>query len=132
MGTPSYMRSVVDRNVVMRRMIVLLVLISVRDRGDIQGHSAAGRIMSTPNSNDIGNQTRDLPACSAVPQPNRPPREGGLLFRAKTVVLYWLLSATARHSSSRLGDNSPQQTNGIRSRASSRSHWKQDVQIEIK
>ena len=40
------MRSVVDRNVVMRRMTVLLVLISVRGRGDIQGHSAAGMIMS--------------------------------------------------------------------------------------
>jgi len=27
------------------------------------------------NSNDtIGNRTRDLPACSAVPQPNVPPR----------------------------------------------------------
>jgi hypothetical protein len=27
------------------------------------------------NSNDtIGNQTRDLPACSAVPQPTAPPR----------------------------------------------------------
>jgi len=36
-----------------------------------QGHSAAGRIMSMKNSNDtIGNRTRDLPACSAVSQPN--------------------------------------------------------------
>ena len=42
------MRSVVDRNVVMRRMTVLLVLISVRGRGDIHGHSAARRIMSIP------------------------------------------------------------------------------------
>ena len=33
-----------------------------------QGHSAAGRIMSMKNSSDtIGNRTRDLPACSAVP-----------------------------------------------------------------
>jgi hypothetical protein len=31
--------------------------------------------MSTKNSNDlIGNRTRDLPACSAVPQPTAPPR----------------------------------------------------------
>ena len=38
------------------------------------GHSAAGRIMSLKNSNDtIGNRTSDLPACSAVPQPNSPP-----------------------------------------------------------
>ena len=39
-----------------------------------QGHSAAGRIMSMKNSNDtIGNRTRDLPTCSAVPQPTAPP-----------------------------------------------------------
>ena len=38
------------------------------------GHSAAGRIMSMKNSNDtIGNRTRDLPPCSAVPQPAVPP-----------------------------------------------------------
>ena len=41
----------------------------------LQGHSAAGRIMSMKNSNDtIGNRTRDLPACGAVPQPTAPPR----------------------------------------------------------
>ena len=35
-----------------------------------QGHSAAGRIMSMKNCNDtIGNRTRDLLICSAVPQP---------------------------------------------------------------
>jgi hypothetical protein len=35
-----------------------------------QGHSAAGWIRSTEKSNDlIGNRTRDLPACSIVPQP---------------------------------------------------------------
>ena len=35
-----------------------------------QGQSATGRIMSMKNSNDsIGNRTRDLPACRAVPQP---------------------------------------------------------------
>jgi len=39
-----------------------------------QGHSATGR-MSTKNASDnIGNRTRDLPACSAVPQPTAPPR----------------------------------------------------------
>jgi hypothetical protein len=30
--------------------------------------------MSMKNSNDIGNRTRGLPACSAVPQPTAPPR----------------------------------------------------------
>jgi len=40
-----------------------------------QGHSAAGRIMPMKKYNDtIGNRTRDLPACSAVPQPTAPPR----------------------------------------------------------
>jgi len=39
-----------------------------------QRHSAAGRIMSMKNFNDIiRNRTRDLPACSAVPQPTAPP-----------------------------------------------------------
>jgi hypothetical protein len=36
-----------------------------------QGHSAAGRLMSVKNSNEIAwNRTRDILACSAVPQPN--------------------------------------------------------------
>ena len=36
-----------------------------------QCHSAAGRITSTKNSNDtIGNRTRNIPACNAVPQPS--------------------------------------------------------------
>ena len=40
-----------------------------------RGHSAAGRIISMKNSDDtIGNRTRDLPDCSAVPQPTAPPR----------------------------------------------------------
>ena len=35
-----------------------------------QGHSAAGRFVSMKNSSDtIGNRTRDLSTCSAVPQP---------------------------------------------------------------
>ena len=39
-----------------------------------QGHSAAGRIMSMKNFSDTnGNRTRNLPACSAVPQPTAPP-----------------------------------------------------------
>ena len=49
---------------------ILLVLISVRGWVDPSGHSAARRIMSMKNSNDtIGNWTRDLPTCGAVPQP---------------------------------------------------------------
>jgi hypothetical protein len=37
-----------------------------------QGHSATGRIMSMKKSSDtVGNWTRDLPVCSAMPQPPR-------------------------------------------------------------
>ena len=40
-----------------------------------QGCSAARRITSIKNSNGtIGNQNRDLPECSAEPQPTVPPR----------------------------------------------------------
>jgi hypothetical protein len=47
-----------------------------------QGHSAAGRVMSMKNSNDITeNRTRDLPTSSAVPQPTALPR-GPLLHKA--------------------------------------------------
>ena len=40
-----------------------------------QVYIAAGRIMSMTNSNDtVGNRTRDLPTCSAVPQQTASPR----------------------------------------------------------
>jgi hypothetical protein len=40
-----------------------------------QSHSAAESIISTKYCSDtIRNQTRHLQACSAVPQPNAPPR----------------------------------------------------------
>jgi hypothetical protein len=40
-----------------------------------QGNNAAGRIMSTKNSNDtIGNRTRNLPTCTAVLKPIAPLR----------------------------------------------------------
>jgi hypothetical protein len=42
------------------------------------GHSVAGWIMPMKNTNDtIGNRTRDLPTCSAMPQPTAPPRCSG-------------------------------------------------------
>jgi hypothetical protein len=42
-----------------------------REHGDL-GDRATGRIMLMKNSNDtIGNRSRDLPVCSAVPQPLR-------------------------------------------------------------
>ena len=53
-----------------------------------QGHSAAGRIMSMKNSSDtIGNRTRDLSACSAVPQPTAPLR-AALYFVFKNFFVY--------------------------------------------
>ena len=39
-----------------------------------QCHSAAGRIISIKNSDTIWSRTRNLPAYSAVPQPNASPR----------------------------------------------------------
>jgi hypothetical protein len=40
-----------------------------------QGHSTAGKIRLIEKSNElIENRTRDLPACSIVPQPTAPPR----------------------------------------------------------
>jgi hypothetical protein len=52
----------------------LLVLNSVRGRADPRDIGAA-RIRSIEKSNDlIGNRTRDLPACSIVPQPTTLPR----------------------------------------------------------
>ena len=53
---------------------IFLVLISVRGWVDRQGHSVPGRTMPKKNSNDaIGNRTRDLPVCTAVPQPTASP-----------------------------------------------------------
>jgi len=46
-----------------------------------QGHSAAGRVMLMKNSSDtIENRTRDLPTCSAVPQPTALQRAPSLLL----------------------------------------------------
>jgi hypothetical protein len=39
-----------------------------------QGHSAAGRIRYIEKIHLIGTRTRDLPACSIVPQPTTLPR----------------------------------------------------------
>jgi hypothetical protein len=53
---------------------LLLELISVKRPSQPQDHSAARRIMSMTNSSDdIGNRTRDLPACSTMPQTTAPP-----------------------------------------------------------
>jgi hypothetical protein len=60
---------------------------------ELQGLSAAGRIMSMKNFNDtIGNRTRDLPACSTVPQPTVPPRAPFcpvLYFKKMKYIVYF-------------------------------------------
>ena len=45
--------------------------------------------MSMENSSDIGNRTRDLPACSAVPQSTAPPRtvQRNNIFPSNTDIL---------------------------------------------
>jgi len=58
--------------------------------------------MSMKNSNDsIGNRTRDLPACSVVPQPTVPPRApmfyptmfnlGRISLSIQFIIIYFLL-----------------------------------------
>jgi hypothetical protein len=56
-----------------------LVLISVKRLSLPQGDSAAGSVRSIKKSSDIGNRTRDLPACSTVPQPTTLPRAPNIL-----------------------------------------------------
>jgi hypothetical protein len=65
--------------------------------------NAVGRIMSKKNSNDIiGNRTRDLPACSTVPQTNAHPRasvarggnvksrENNIYYGFIIIIMFWL------------------------------------------
>jgi len=54
-------------------MEITLVLFLL-EAGQPQGRSGAGRIKSTKNSYEtVGNRTRELLACSTVPQPTAPP-----------------------------------------------------------
>jgi hypothetical protein len=66
---------------------IFLVLIYVKRLSRPQGHSATER-MSMINSNDTsGIGTRDLPACSAVPQPTAPPRVPSV---AVVIAIYFM------------------------------------------
>ena len=69
---------------------IYLFLISVSCWDNPRG-SAAGRIMSMNNSNDtIENPARDLPACSAVPQPTVPPRTPYWVVRWWFIYVAWV------------------------------------------
>jgi hypothetical protein len=53
------------------------------------GHSAAGRAKSMKNLKDpIGNRNRDLPTCSAVPQPTALPPTPSVRYYRQINVLY--------------------------------------------
>jgi hypothetical protein len=60
-----------------------------------QSHSAAGRIRSIEKSNDlIGDKTRDLSACSIVPQPTMVPGAPNIVYNQSnyTSVTYFVFS----------------------------------------
>ena len=61
-----------------------------------QGHSVAGRIMLMVNSSDtFRNRTRDLPVCSAVPQPIALPRPPPPTIRTiQTVICSCLITVS--------------------------------------
>jgi hypothetical protein len=64
----------------LQELLLVLILLEAESPQD---HSATGRIMTMKYSNDIiENQTHDIPACSAVPQPTVLPRS-----HAKRVTL---------------------------------------------
>jgi hypothetical protein len=52
---------------------IFMVLISVKSWVPPQSHSATWIIRSVEKSSDVGNRTRNLPACSIIPQPTTVP-----------------------------------------------------------
>jgi hypothetical protein len=64
-----------------------------------QDHGAAGRIRLIEKSSDlIGNRTRDLSACSIVPQPRAPYKRGMHWITGIIVRLYTLLETAINYS----------------------------------
>ena len=65
---------------------IFLVLISIKG----WANPRAGRIMSMKNYNDtIGNRTRDLRVCRAVPQPTEPLRAPGVWYNNYYYYYYY-------------------------------------------
>jgi hypothetical protein len=63
--------------------------------------------MSMKNSNDaIGNQTRDVPACSAVPQPTAPPLAPWLYRWGMLITLTDIYAASTSRKMEKHDDNS--------------------------
>ena len=67
---------------------ISLVFVCVRGWVDLKVTSTAGMFMSMryPN-NTIKNRTRDLPACSAVPQPTATPRPSNLIKYSSKIYI---------------------------------------------
>jgi hypothetical protein len=68
----------------------------------LQGHSVAGRIMSTEKSNDfIGNRSHNLPACSIVPQatmlPHAPCADGNRNIILLNYNITWRFNTGSRN-----------------------------------
>jgi hypothetical protein len=55
--------------------------------------------MSMKNSNDtIGNRLRDLPVCSAVPQPTGPPAACPTAYNRQSVIVFSLFMYNCKHT----------------------------------
>jgi hypothetical protein len=64
-----------------------------------QGPSAAGRVKSIEITNELlGIRTRDLPACSTVPQPTTLPRAPQFFFPQSCEVFYITFSHISERS----------------------------------